>query len=84
MRRLSVLSELYDMPYLRAKNITRSGMLWVAKQILDRDGILEKPQYIEIVDKFNISFVTIGKTTMRSWVPLKQLINIENLNRIYE
>ncbi|MED4730973.1 hypothetical protein P9597_23130 [Aneurinibacillus migulanus] len=82
-RRLSVLAELYDMPYLRAKNITRSGMLWMAKQILDRDGVLEKPQYIEIADKFNISFVTIGKTTMRSWVPLKQFINIESLNRIY-
>lgn len=37
----------------------------MAKQILDRDGVWEKPQYIEIADKFNISFVIL--LVRRQW-----------------
>jgi len=54
-RRMSVLAELFGFPGLIPKNIAYSGMLILARNLLERDGKLEKPQYDTICEVFNVS-----------------------------
>ncbi|WP_135546939.1 phage lytic cycle repressor MrpR family protein [Paenibacillus cymbidii] len=54
-RRMSVLAELFGFPGLIPKNIAYSGMLILARDLLERDGKLEKPQYDTICEVFNVS-----------------------------
>lgn len=53
-QRLINLSKIFEIDHLsKVKAIQQSGMIWMAKNLLEKDGVLEKEQYIQICKQFN-------------------------------
>lgn len=73
-RRLRQLKDLLNLPYLTSKNIERSGIIYEASKLLERDGVLEKPQYEEICTKHNIN----------DWLSVKEYCNVEVIKSLYK
>jgi hypothetical protein len=71
-RRLSMLKDVLGLKKFNAKFIQQSGMLYLAKNIIENNEITLDDLKI-IADKFNI----------KSYHNLKGLITMENINRIY-
>lgn len=71
-RRIKVIRDLMGFPRLTVKTITASGMIKMGKDLLERDGQLEKKQYQEICERFDI------KT---NWSTLKPVVNLENIKK---
>lgn len=75
-RRIDVIRELFgDLPYLTAKGLTYSGMLAMAKELLEEEGKLEKRQLLKICKRYNFNKET--------WYLLKKHINVENIEKVY-
>lgn len=75
--RIEMFRELRDMePFsnvLVTKNIVRSGMIYHAYLLYNRDGVLEKEQLEEVCNRFNVRF---------KW-SMKDFLNVEQLKRLY-
>lgn len=82
--RLSALEEYFGLDNLRVKTIQRSGMIWMGKQLLERDGVLEKEQYFEICERFGVSKVRNGNKMEYLWWGLQDFINAESIANIYK
>lgn len=54
-RRINLITELLGLNYLNAKNITKSGMIFMAKQLIEDEGELGSAQYKKIAERFNIN-----------------------------
>lgn len=63
----------YNNNSLTTKNIVNSGMIYEAKKILDRDGVLERKQIEEICSKFGRKY---------KWA-LKDFLNEETVRELY-
>ncbi|WP_064199063.1 site-specific integrase [Brevibacillus brevis] len=84
--RLSGISDedMLDIPNFTVKNIQRSGMVYMAKQILDRDGKFEdREQYFEICKKFGVNTIDNNGYETYNWFPIKQFVNIDMINQLY-
>lgn len=82
--RLSTIAEVLGVPQLkRAKTIQRSGMIWMAKQLLDRDGVLDKEQYIEICERFNTTKIVYKGKEQYAWSIIKEFVNEEIIQELY-
>ena len=75
-RRINNVRDIIGVPALTVKKIQVSGMLKMAKDLLEEDGMLEKDQYLKIAERFNID--------KEKWRFLKNLVNISNINKIYK
>lgn len=82
--RLSSLEEYFGLDNLRVKTIQRSGMIWMGKQLLERDGVLGKEQYYEICERFAISKVMNGNKLEYMWWALQDLVNPEMIAELYK
>ncbi|AZV43625.1 putative integrase, phage SPbeta [Peribacillus asahii] len=82
-RRLATVSKMLEYPYLNAKNIMKSGMLKMAKDLYVRDGELEKVQLTEIAERFNATKVKINNTLDYNLTPIKSVVTIDNLKELY-
>ncbi|KMZ41855.1 hypothetical protein AC624_12565 [Bacillus sp. FJAT-27238] len=71
--RLHALEEYFGLDNLRVKTIQRSGMIWMGKLLLERDGELGKEQYYEICEQFGVSKVMNGNRLVYMWWGLKRL-----------
>lgn len=71
IRTLEEMEEYNDA--LVTKNIVRSGMIYMALKLYDRDGELERPQIEEICKKYNMKY---------KWA-LRDFLNIDMLNELY-
>jgi hypothetical protein len=83
-RRLSTIAELWENPYLTSKNIYRSGQILMGYELYQRDGVLDKEQYIEICEHYQMPKVKNGKYEFYNWSSLKEWINMENISKLYE
>lgn len=54
--RIKRIGEFFGLEKITPRQIILSGMIYAAKEIYERDGILEKPQYEEIGARFNNRF----------------------------
>jgi integrase len=72
-RRVTLIGELLSIPYFTTKNIVRSGMIYMAYQLLKKDGKLEKEQYVQIAERFRI----------KNWYTLKEYCNLEIIEGLY-
>lgn len=72
-RRLQTLGEVLGFPYLNPKNVTNSGMLYMAKNLYMETGKLAKEEYQQIADRFGVK----DPYTIRAY------ITEENLERVY-
>lgn len=83
LRRLKRISEWYGQPYFNAINIRNSGMLKMAKDLYERDGELEKKQYDEICDRFNIQ--KNEKTGLYNIARIKKdFLNLTKIKEVYD
>lgn len=82
--RLSTISEIFELPNFTVKNIQRSGMIYMAKQILERDGYFDnKDQYFEICERFGVNkFDNHGYETYY-WYGMKEYVNTEMIEQLY-
>lgn len=82
--RLSTVSELFGVPNFTVKNIQRSGMIYMAKQILERDGKFEdKEQYFEICEQFGVAKISNHGYETYNWFGMKNFINLEMIKQLY-
>lgn len=72
-RRVSAIAEIFDIPYLNVTNITKSGMLFMAKQLVERDGELTMKQYREIAARYKIN----------NPYSIKNYITMDAIRRVY-
>ncbi|MCE0451899.1 hypothetical protein [Brevibacillus sp. AF8] len=82
--RLHALEEYFGFDNLRVKTIQRSGMIWMGKQLLERDGELGKEQYYEICQQFGISQVMNGNKLEYMWWGLKDFVNPDMIAVLYK
>lgn len=71
IRTLEEMEEYKDA--LNTKNIVRSGMIYMALKLYDRDGELERTQIEEICKKYNMKY---------KWA-LRDFLNLDMLNELY-
>ncbi|RNB59455.1 hypothetical protein EDM57_04750 [Brevibacillus gelatini] len=82
--RLSTISELFNIENFTVKNIQRSGMIYMAKQILDRDGHFgDKEQYFEICEQFGVSKFDNHGVEEYNWSAMKSYINMDMIKQFY-
>jgi integrase len=72
-RRINMIEDTLGIPYLNGKNIQRSGMIYMGKIIYEREGKLEKEQYLQIAERFQIS----------KWFVIKNFCNLESIRELY-
>jgi hypothetical protein len=82
-RRIATISEYFDYKYLNIKNISKSGMLKMAKDLYLRDGELDKKQLDEIAEKFDTPKAKVGDVMLNNYYALKEFINMENIEKLY-
>jgi hypothetical protein len=73
-RRIALIGELFTIPNLNAKNIVRSGMLYMGYKLLQERSKLDKEAYVEIAKRFKIN-------TMPA---LREIVNEETISELYE
>ncbi|GAA4706858.1 site-specific integrase [Brevibacillus fulvus] len=81
--RLSIISELFDLPHFTVKNIQRSGMIYWAKVLLERDGKLQRKQLHEICEKFDVSKIDNHGYIQYNTFGLKDYINLGMIHKLY-
>ncbi|MEC2132241.1 site-specific integrase [Brevibacillus centrosporus] len=81
--RLSTLADYFGFDHLKVKNIQRSGMIWMGKQLLERDGVLGKKQYFEICEQFGVSKVMNGNKLEYLWWGMQDFVNPEMIATLY-
>jgi integrase len=72
-RRVSLLGELLTIPNFNAKNISRSGMIYMGCRLLQERGKLDKVAYDKIAERFKIN-------TMPA---LREIVNEETISKLY-
>jgi hypothetical protein len=82
-RRLAVIGELFDLPYLTVKNIERSGMIKMAADLLKKHGSLEYPQLEMIGDRFGIRRVMVNGYHTYNTTILREYLNEQNIMELY-
>jgi integrase len=83
-RRLSTIGEYFNYPYFNAKNIQKSGMIYMAKELYLRDGKLEKEQLYEVAERFGVRKQKINGYEFYNTTLLKEFINAENIKDLYD
>lgn len=73
-RRIKIISETVGIPYLNGKNVSRSGMIAMAKELLEEEKELGNKQYKKIAERFRVS----------SMYHLKTFCNIKTINELYK
>ncbi|MGN7942012.1 phage lytic cycle repressor MrpR family protein [Metabacillus sp. 22489] len=82
-RSISMISEYFDLPYLTPKNIEKSGMIKMAKDILEKEGKLENEQLATIAEKFNVRKININGYEKYNYATLREFLNETIVNMIY-
>lgn len=82
--RLATISEKLGLENFTVNNIKRSGMIYMAKQILERDGYFDnKDQYFEICERYGVNkFDNHGYETYY-WYGMKEYVNTELIEQLY-
>lgn len=82
-RRLKVLADYFEEPYLSPTNISFSGMLMMAKKFFDAKGKLEKSDYIAILETFG--YRNTDHKGVQNYYRLREdFLNEETLKKLYK
>ncbi|NEN84480.1 hypothetical protein [Paenibacillus elgii] len=82
-RRLSMLSEVFQLPKLNVNMIERSGMMKMAKDLLEAEGKLEREQYFKIAERFNIAKRINNGIEEYNYYPLRSFLNEKAVRELY-
>jgi hypothetical protein len=74
-RRVTLIGELYGIPYFTTKNIVRSGMIYMAYKILldNNKRDMSKEDYVEIAQRYKV----------KNWYTLKEYVNLDIIESLY-
>jgi site-specific recombinase XerD len=82
-RRITTLSKYFDRAHLQPRNISYSGMLMMARNLMKRDGVLAKDQYNEICTQFNLSKPIKGSLDYNYTRLKKEFLNEDKVKELY-
>jgi integrase len=83
-RRITMISEEFDLPYLTMKNIERSGMIKMAKDLYEQEGELDTPQLSKIAEHFGKRKVNVKGTEYFHLTPMREFVNLESISDLYD
>lgn len=72
-RRINMVKELFEIPFFTSTNIAKSGMIYMAKELVKRDGDLLREHYLMIADRFKVN----------NWYSIKEYVNMDNIKKLY-
>ncbi|WJV20774.1 site-specific integrase [Rossellomorea marisflavi] len=91
MKRIKMISELFDMEDMTPKSITRSGMIYMAYRLLKESGKKEltKDIFEAVGDRFNltkihqVSSINNQEYSYHNRTVMSEFINEENIKKLY-
>ena len=84
-QRITTIQNFFEIRDLTPTNITRSGMLHMAKEIYKRDGHFStRSQFDEICSRYNVPMIENNGYLQYNWWGLKEHINQEKIMELYE
>lgn len=82
-RRMYMIKELFDMPYLTIKNIWRSGMIKIAVDLYKEEGELTNKQLAKIAEQFGLGKIINNGHETYNYHAMRQFINRDNILDLY-
>lgn len=86
-KRLNVMKEHYNLPYVTSKTLNKSGQIKMMKDLLLREGQFSNVLFYEIAEHFNISKVNMRSSDQvyenYNITQMKDYINNETLLELY-
>ena len=83
-RRMNMIKEMFDMPYLTIKNVWRSGMIKMAVDLYKEEGELTNKQLAKIAEQFGLGKVINNGHETYNYHAMRQFINRENIIDLYD
>ncbi|CEG31418.1 phage lytic cycle repressor MrpR family protein [Peribacillus simplex] len=83
-RRMSTIGDFFNLKYLNVKNIRKSGMLKLAKDLYLQNGKLDKEEFLKIADTFGIESVIIQNKNFHIQNSISSFVNLETIKNLYE
>lgn len=72
-RRIDKIKDLFGKPFFTSKNIQKSGMIYMAKELVKKDGDLLRDHYLKIAKRFKVN----------NWYSLQEYVNMDNIKKLY-
>lgn len=82
-RRMYLIKELFDMPYLTIKNVWRSGMIKMAVDLYKEEGELTNKQLAKIAEQFGLGKIVNNGRETYNYHAMRQFINRDNILELY-
>jgi integrase len=82
-RRVTMISELFDLPYLTMKSIERSGMIKMAKDLYLEEGELDTEQLSKVAYHFGRRKVNVNGSEYYHLTPVREFCNLETIQELY-
>lgn len=82
-RRIYLIKELFDMPYLTVKNVWRSGMIKMAVDLYKEEGELTNKQLAKIAEQFGLGKIVNNGHETFNYHAMRQFINRDNILELY-
>jgi site-specific recombinase XerD len=82
-RRMYMIKEIFDMPYLTIKNIWRSGMIKMAVDLYKEEGELTNKQLAKIAEQFGLGKIINNGHETYNYHAMRQFINRDNILDLY-
>jgi site-specific recombinase XerD len=82
-RRIYMIKEIFDIPYLTIKNVWRSGMIKMAVDLYKEEGELTNKQLAKIAEKFGLGKVINNGHETYNFHAMRQFINRDNILDLY-
>jgi site-specific recombinase XerD len=82
-RRMYMIKEIFDMPYLTIKNIWRSGMIKMAVDLYKEEGELTNKQLAKIAEQFGLGKIINNGHETYNYHSMRQFINRDNILDLY-
>ena len=82
-RRMYMIKELFDMPYLTIKNVWRSGMIKMAVDLYKEEGELTNKQLAKIAEQFGLGKIINNDHEIYNFHAMRQFINRDNILDLY-
>jgi site-specific recombinase XerD len=82
-RRMYMIKEIFDMPYLTIKNVWRSGMIKMAVDLYKEEGELTNKQLAKIAEQFGLGKIINNGHETYNFHAMRQFINRDNILDLY-
>lgn len=83
-RRMNMIKEMFDMPYLTIKNVWRSGMIKMTVDLYKEEGELTNKQLAKIAEQFGLGKIINNGHETYNYHAMRQFINRENIIDLYD